>query len=149
MINTRLYTALSNGLPSIFLLPYSFHFSFVYIYCNVFSSSHLLFVTFSYVLDYVILCHWFLIHLYFKMDFINLCFRWSVPPFLYLYLCEFVCLWFNYIMQFLFVNTFFKIIRNFFIFLFYVCFFLIIFHFMTFLFTQFAKIILICALIIS
>ena len=62
----------------------------LYTYTVTFFFFHLSFVTFSHVLDYVLLCHWFLIHLYFKMDFIDLCFRWSVPPFLSFYLCEFV-----------------------------------------------------------
>ena len=77
---------------STFLLSYSFHFSFVCTYCNVLFFPLLWFVTFSHVLDYVsLLCHWFLIHLYFKMD-CGLCFRWTVPPFL-----NFLSMWIGFV----------------------------------------------------
>lgn len=65
------------------LLSYAYTVtSYSFFFCDP-----LLFLMYS--TTFSLLHHWFPIHLYFKWS-IKLCFRWTVPPFLLGYLCEFV-----------------------------------------------------------
>ena len=91
---------------SIFLLSYSFHFSFVFTYCNDLSSflscSASLFLLYLITISFLSRFQLFLLFSYSFVLQNGLCFTFLVDrtslSFVFLHLCEFVCLCLYYIM---------------------------------------------------